>query len=113
MLALTIISVSILKPSRKNMSPKLYIENHMKFEFFYIQNQNFDVKYLNDCTNLPNIQKYIKSLALKINNSIGLVLFRVNAHSPFFWTKIHLYLSFYSELTKKIQTPNFYLKRIP
>ena len=28
-----------------------------------------------------------KSLALKINNSIGLVLFRVNAHSPFFGPK--------------------------
>lgn len=28
-----------------------------------------------------------KSLALKSNNSIGLVLFRVNAHSPFFGPK--------------------------
>jgi len=36
MLALTIISVSILKPSRRNLSPKLYIENpHENWVFSY------------------------------------------------------------------------------
>jgi len=40
MLALTFISVSILKPWRKNLSPKLYIENpHEIWVFSYSESE--------------------------------------------------------------------------